>query len=87
MDKKHIPQAVHFITFVREEERASQFGIFRSNRKKYVRLTVRHIDNFFPERIHLQIFNPKILTGIKNYVHTQQTNVYVPYKDKLLNTL
>ena len=65
---------MHFITFVREEERALQFGIFRSNRKKYVKLTVCHVDNFFPETIHLQIRNPKILIDIENYVHTQQTN-------------
>jgi hypothetical protein len=78
---------VHFITFVREEERASQFSIFRSNRKKYVRLTVRHIDIFLPETIDLQICNPKILVDIKIYVHTQETNFYVPYKDKLLNAL
>lgn len=65
--QKHFPQAAHFITFIREEERASQFGIFRSNRKKYVRLTVRHIDNFFPETIHLQICNLKILTDIDRY--------------------
>jgi len=76
--QKHLPRAVHFITFVSEEERASQFGIFRSNRKKYVRLTVRHIDNFFPETIHFQIWNPKILIDIKNYVQTQQRKFYVP---------
>ena len=52
-----------------------------------MRLTVRHIDIFLPETIDLQICNSKILVDIKNYVHTQQTNFYVPYKDKLLNTL
>ena len=85
--QKRFPQAVCFITFVREEERATQFGVFRSNRKKFVKFTGLHIDTFFPKIIHLHIFNFKILIDIKNYVHTPQANFYVPYKDKLLNNL